>query len=273
MQLRTLFLASILLICNSARAEAALADLIFLMPQLLLEGLYHELASPCVLGFLWGAAGFCWLMHAITGRDIVGSVMDRGNRGSGGTFSFTSHGAFTFWAVVCSLYVVIGSFFSSSTDTLKKKNAAAMQTAAAAPAKLSGPTPLPYPHGKSDANPRGDWPSSSGLLPGTTLSAYGGTAYLMLRNPGDDALWVRLCAADFAPQCVERRQVYLKPRGHYLLERLAEGRYHLAYAEITGANRTGTTAAFRVDSKQWDGIREMMVEDSAVPTASPQDSR
>ncbi|RYF58113.1 MAG: hypothetical protein EOO29_50405 [Comamonadaceae bacterium] len=131
------------------------------------------------------------------------------------------------------------------------------------------PKVLRYPHGKHPDNPRGEWPSASGPLPGVKVDAYGGTSYLMLRNPGDDGMWVRLCVAELAPECVARREVYVAPRHQYLMERLAPGRYHLSYAQVTGGRRNGSTAAFRVDPATWDGVREMVLTELQAPADKP----
>ena len=267
---RTALLLMALLLCSpAARAEAALADLIFLLPQMLLAGLYQELARPWVWGGLWAAAGLCWVVYALTGRDVMGFFMARSSGSSARGSSFTSYGAFTFWAVICSLYVLVGSFFVGVTDAAKRSTPSANAAAPAPPPRPADTPMLRYPHGKSEANPRGEWPTTSGPLPGLRIEAHGGNAYLMLRNPGSDGLWVRLCVADLAPACIARREVYIAPRHPYLLERVGEGRYHLAFAEVTGALRSGTTAPFRVRRADWDGLREMVVDESGKPVAPP----
>ena len=59
----------------TARAEAALADLIIMMPGIILKGVYSELARPWLLAGLWGAAALFWLVRAITGRDAIGQLL------------------------------------------------------------------------------------------------------------------------------------------------------------------------------------------------------
>src|SRR3990167_3053564 len=54
-----LFIAA-LTFSATARAEASLADLIFMMPKLVLMGIYNELARPWLLAGLWGAAALFW---------------------------------------------------------------------------------------------------------------------------------------------------------------------------------------------------------------------
>lgn len=264
MILRATVLCSALVASTSARAEAALADLIFLMPSIILAGLYQELSRPWVLAALWGAAAFCWLVSVVAGRDAVGDLLDRMSHTRGPQrFQFSSYGLAAFWAALCSVYVMVGSVLVSPA-------APAAKAVAARPATTATPAPktLAYPHGAHPGNPRGEWPTASGPLPGLSMGAYGGNAYLMLRNPGQDGLWVRLCVADLAPECVARREIYLAPRSQYLMERVAPERYHLAYAQVTGGLRMGTTAAFRVDSKTWDGMREMALTDFQ-PAARP----
>lgn len=268
MTLRALVLLAALLGSAAAHAEAALADLIFLMPGIFLAGIYQELSTPWLLGSLWGAAAFCWLVHVVTGRDAVGDLLDRfHHRNSPTLFDFSSYGALTFWAVLCSLYVFVGSVFESLSQPSKK--AAGAHAHRTAPPPREAPNILTYPHGKSPANPGGTWPTTSGPLPDLKMEAFGGNSYLMLRNPGEDALWVRVCKAELAPDCMAQREVYLAPRHHYLMERLAPGRYHLAYTQVTGGRRTGSSAAFRVDPVTWDGMREMALTEFHAPAGKP----
>ena len=63
-----LFIAA-LTFSATARAEASLADLIFMMPKLVLMGIYNELARPWLLAGLWGAAILFWLVRAIVLRN------------------------------------------------------------------------------------------------------------------------------------------------------------------------------------------------------------
>lgn len=128
------------------------------------------------------------------------------------------------------------------------------QTAAAAS--------LPYPYGKSAANPQGQWPATTGPLPGQSIGVYGGGGYVMLRNTGDEALWARMCAAE-DERCTPLRDVYLAPRSAYLLERITEGRYRVAYTQITGGKLSGMSPVIRPDQKSTSG--ETLVLDDFQP--------
>lgn len=247
---------------GSVRAEAALADLIFLLPQALAVGLYWELARPWVLPVLWGIAAFCWLVYFVTGRDAVGDVMDSLQSRRSPWITFSSQGAFTFWAAACSLYVLMGWVLTGPPqDSSSPKRGPAAQ-----PAVPVAKT-LPYPFAPSEANPKAQWPSASGMLPGASVQAYYGRAYVMLRNPGDQALWVRLCRAHDEP-CLPLRHMYIAAGHHYLMERVKEGRYRLEYTQISGAMQQGMTAVLRVETDPADMYTVELA--SFTPPAQPQ---
>lgn len=254
------FLA-VLSFSTAVRAEAALADLILLMPKIILVGIYQELAQPWVLGTLWGIAALCWVAYFVTGRDAAGDVMDHIDPPSKALFNFTSYGAMTFLAIAASLYVVLG-YALSGPPPPKHGLPGQPRTGTHGPARPAPAMPLPYPHGKSAANPQGQWPTTTGPLPGTPIRAYGGGGYVMLRNTGDEALWARMCAAE-DERCTPLRQVYLAPRTAYLMERITEGRYRVAYTQITGGKRSGTSAVIRPDQKSTSG--ETLVLDDFQP--------
>jgi hypothetical protein len=242
-------LAALLLLCTSARAEAALADLIFLLPQMILAGIYYELARPWVLGSIWAIAALCWMAFFITGRDAVGDLMDRFGSSGNGWFNPTTHGAMGFLAVASLLYVLLGYMVWGAPPPERGMPGHGQPAARAqASAKPLPPKPLPYPYGKSAANPQGQWPTTTGPLPDASLRAYGGGGYVMLRNPGDDALWARLCPAD-EERCTPVRQIYLAPRSAYLLERITDGRYRVVYTQVTGSNLSGSSPVFRPDQQ------------------------
>ena len=255
----TLAFISALVFCASARAEAALADLTFMMPQLILVGLYEELSRPWVLGALWGITALSWAVYFVTGRDVVGDVMVRLSGSRNSRSDGTSPIGTTALAIAVSLYVVLGYALSGPLSQGKPGQHRAgtkgtAQTAAAAS--------LPYPYGKSAANPQGQWPATTGPLPGQSIGVYGGGGYVMLRNTGDEALWARMCAAE-DERCTPLRDVYLAPRSAYLLERITEGRYRVAYTQITGGKLSGMSPVIRPDQKSTSG--ETLVLDDFQP--------
>ncbi len=250
-----------LIVSTSARAEAALADLIFLMPQIILAGIYKELARPWVLGTLWGIAALCWVAYFVTGRDAVGEVMDSINPPRNSWFNSTSYGAMTLLAIAASLYVLLGYALSGMTQPNPGKPGQP-RNEAQEPARAAAMAPLPYPHGESAANPQGQWPATTGPLHGESIRAYGGGGYVMLRNTGDEALWARMCAAE-DERCTPLRQIYLAPRTAYLLERITEGSYRVIYTQITGNQLTGTSPVIRPDQKSTSG--ETLVLDDFQP--------
>lgn len=239
----TAFIAA-LTFSDATRAEAALTDLILLIPKIILMGLYQELARPWVLGTIWGIAALCWVAYFVTGRDAVGDLMDRFSRPGKSLFNPTTYGAMGFVAVASLVYVLIGYAVWGSPPE-RRESPAYQHNATRQPAKPRVKHTLPYPYGKSPRNARGEWPSSSDTLPDQPYLAYGGSAILLLRNPGDEGLWARLCAADADP-CVPLRQIYLEPRHGYSTERLDAGRYRVIYTQTSGKNLSGSSAAFHL---------------------------
>lgn len=257
---RTLLLAIALLLQSTvAHAEAALAELILMMPAILIKGLYVELARPWVIAGLWTAAFVCWLLARSAGRDVVGGWLERSSDRDGGRFSMTSYGLLAFFASAALLLLLLGMVLWGPPQDVKKKPGQQFRVA---------PTPgkaaprlkhtLPYPYGKSPHNSAGTWPTSSGSLPGQPYLAYGGPNHFMLRNPGDEALWVRVCAADANP-CVPLRQVFLRPRDSYRVERLNGGDYRLEYTQTTGRNLSGTREGVAVadQASHWTNTYEL----------------
>ena len=102
-----LFIAA-LTFSATARAEASLADLIFMMPKLVLMGIYNELARPGLLAGLWGAAALFWLVRAITGRDAVGELLDTFTYPRKPWINTSSYGAMALLAMATLLYVLVG---------------------------------------------------------------------------------------------------------------------------------------------------------------------
>lgn len=102
-----LFIAA-LTFSATARAEASLADLIFMMPKLVLMGIYNELARPWLLAGLWGAAALFWLVRAITGRDAVGELLDTFTYPRKPWINTSSYGAMALLAMATLLYVLVG---------------------------------------------------------------------------------------------------------------------------------------------------------------------
>ena len=92
----------------TVRAEAALADLIIMMPGIILKGVYSELARPWLLAGLWGAAALFWLVRAITGRDAIGQLLDVFAQPSRPWLKTTSYGGMALLASATLLYVLVG---------------------------------------------------------------------------------------------------------------------------------------------------------------------
>lgn len=241
---RTILTAAVLVLpSTSARAEAALADLLLMMPAILLKGLYDELARPWLLAAFWAGALLCWLVYAKTGRDVVGDWLDRLSSVRRPLIHTTSYGTLGFFAVASLLYVIVG--YALWGPPQRNDRPAYQHTATRQPAKPAVGHTLPYPYGKSPGNPKGTWPTTSGNLDNQPYLAHGGGGLFTLRNPGDEGLWVRLCAADAQP-CTPLRQVYLLPRSGFTVDRISAGAYRLEYTRTSGQNLSGSLEGIQI---------------------------
>ena len=253
------------LIPGAAQAEAALADLLFLLPQAVLTGIYWELSRPWVLPTLWGMAALCWALYRVTGHDVAGYLLDWLRPHGRSWIDVSSHGACTLLASLCSIYVMAGwAMAGPPRDPAGPRHRTAAQAPAPAP-------PLPYPIAATAAYPNARWPTSSGMLPGSQLLAYGGRASVILHNPGDEPLWARLCSADL-DVCHPMRQAYITARHHYLIERVREGRYRVEYTQVTGRQLSGVTPLLRVEQNPGDTYRldlSAFAPAPAEPSAQP----
>ncbi len=264
----TITFIAALTLSSAARAEAALADLIFLMPKIILVGIYYEVSRPWVLGCLWGAALLCWMVHAVTGRDAVGDLLDILGNSRRPLFNVTSYGAFAFWAAACTLVTLVGYAVLGAPQRSKSAHTGRPAHAKPQPNPLDlAPKVLPYPYRPSPGNPRGEWPVATGALPDQPMLEYRGKAYLRLSNPGNDALWARLCRAEDEP-CRPVRQALVSPRHSYLVERVAEGRYRVLYTQVTGSLLSGSTPAFRVQKDPAD-LETLALTDFVAPPGPP----
>lgn len=231
----------------TARAESTLADLILVMPKLILMGIYNELARPWLLAGLWGAAVLFWLLRAITGKDVIGKLLDLYPYQRNPWIKTTSYGAMALLATVTLVYVLLGYAIWGAPQRYKEPN---YQHSAATSVKVPVVKhTLPYPHGRSPDNRQGEWPKSSGRLLDQPYLAAGGFSLISLSNPSDEGLWVRLCAADANP-CAPLRQAYLAPRKGYTLDRVEEGIYRVMFTQTSGKNLSGTISAFRVTGER-----------------------
>lgn len=237
----------------TVRAEAALADLIIMMPGIILKGVYSELARPWLLAGLWGAAALFWLVRAITGRDAIGQLLDVFAQPSRPWLKTTSYGGMALLASATLLYVLVGYAVWGAPQRYEAPHSPRHATRSSA--KPIVKHTLPYPYGGSPGNRRGEWPNGNGRLENQPYLAANGDTLLTVQNHSDEGLWVRLCAADSDP-CVALRQVYLAPRGGYTLDRLEEGHYRLIYIQTSGQNLSGSSRVFRLtgDRRDWQNF-------------------
>lgn len=233
-----------------------------MMPKLVLMGIYNELARPWLLVGLWGAAASFWLVRVVTGRDTVGALLNLYPYQRNPWIKTTSYGAMAVLASAALLFVLVGYAVWGAPRRYEAPSYPhhAEQSAKKPTVKHT----LPYPYGKSPDNRQGEWPKSSNRLPGQPYLASGGYTLISLSNPGDEGLWVRMCAADANP-CSPLRQVYLAPRDGYTLDRVEEGRYRLMFTQTSGKNLSGSIEAFQVTGERMGSVNLILKEFDTKP--------
>lgn len=249
---------TVLLFCPQAHAEAALGELVFMLPKLLLMGVYYEVAQPRTLAIIWSVTALAWMLYLLTGRDVVDEWLSRLP-----TEDETRH-----WMSIhafCTL-VAIGSLAITMVGYVlwgpPPKSSVRTPAHAVIPTKTERPqahNTLPYPYGKSPSNPKGQWPTSTESLPGQPWGASGGVGMVLLRNPTPEGLWARVCTAGAEP-CDLLRQIYLAPQSGLTLERVTPGTYTVEYTETSGAQRSGRSEPFRVGTNPIDNTTLVLSE-------------
>lgn len=233
-----------------AHAEAALGELVFMLPKLLLMGVYYEVAQPATLAIIWSATALAWMLYLLTGRDLVDEWLSRLPTEDETRHWMSIHAFCTLVAIGSLVITLLGYALWGPPP----KPSARMPTHAATPTKTERRQvqhTLPYPYGKSPSNPQGRWPTSTGSLPDQPWAAMGGAGLMLLRNPTPEGLWVRLCTAGAQP-CDLLRQIYLAPQSGDTLERVAPGAYTVEYTETSGAQRSGRSQPFKVGNNPID---------------------
>ena len=242
----------------SAHADAALGELVFMLSKLLLMGVYYEVAQPTTLAIIWSVTALAWMLYLITGRDLVDEWLSRLPTEDETRYWMSIHAFCTLVAIGSLVITMVGYALWGPSP----KPSARTPAPAALPSKTErhqAHHTLPYPYGKSPSNPKGQWPTSSGSLPGQPWGASGGVGLVLLRNPTPEGLWARLCTAGAEP-CDLLRQLYLAPQSGETLERVTPGTYTVEYTETSGAQRSGRSEPFRVGTNPIDNTTLVLSE-------------
>lgn len=251
-------LCTALIFSPQAHAEAALGELVFMLPKLLLMGVYYEVAQPRTLAIIWSVTALAWMLYLLTGRDVVDEWLSRLPTEDETRHWMSIHAFCTIVAIGSLAITMVGYALWGPPP----------KPAARIPAHVVTPTKterrqvhhtLPYPYGKSPSNPKGQWPKSSGSLPDQPWGASSGAGLVLPRNPTPEGLWARLCTVGAEP-CDLLRQVYLAPQSGETLERVTPGTYTVEYTETSGAQRSGRSEPFRVGTNPIDNTTLVLSE-------------
>ena len=202
-------LCAVLAFSPQAHAEAALGELVFMLPKLLLMGVYYEVAQPKTLAIIWSVTALAWMLYLLTGRDVVDEWLSRLPT-EDETRHWMSIHAFCTLVAIGSLVITMVGYVLWGPPPKPSVGTRAQAVTHTKTERPQAHNTLPYPYGKSPSNPKGQWPTSTGGLPDQPWGAWGGVGVVLVRNPTPEGLWARVCTAGVEP-CDLLRQIYLAP--------------------------------------------------------------
>ena len=241
-----LYVAIGLAFSTSASADPQLADLLFLLPKILLLAafIYAVKALPWVLLALAVGAALRWKL----GYDVSIPVIN-GRRNRLERLGLLEVSRWLLYLILPIL--LIGTLF---VDPIIQRNAwfGAPKVAApsAPPASVPAevlvkiPTRLRNPMG-------GEWPKNSGLITGMVGNFALGGALEIDNRAGLSAVYVKLCAA--SGRCVGVRNAYVRAGERFRVDAIeAAQNYHIRYAEVQADDglRWGKSAAFAIETER-----------------------
>lgn len=231
---------------NSAKADPQLADLLFLLPKIVVVAafVYAVKALPWVLLALLVGALWRWKFGADLSIPVLNSRRSRVERL--GLLEVSR------WLLYLILPILLlGTLF---VDPIIQRNAwfgapkvatpNAPPPSAVAPQLAKVPTHLRNPMG-------GDWPKNSGLITGMVGNFAVGGALEIDNRAGLSAVYVKLCAS--GGRCVGVRNAYVRAGERFRVDGIdAGGNYHIRYAEVQADDglRWGKSAVFRIESER-----------------------
>lgn len=211
----------------NACAEAALAELILLLPQIFIVGVYLQIKQ-----FFWLIAALLvisWILYSMTSysRDH-----DGGSRNPllDSLAQLYLHRFMTRVSIVAVLWLVL-------THMMFKQETLDSLTADVAPKKTrqqknQQPVPLPVQKPPGLVNPFGGaWPDRMGYLAGAPLGASNGKTSIVISNSlAPSAVYVKLCYYGESA-CQGIRHAYIGARWQFRMENVTPGEYELRYRE------------------------------------------
>jgi hypothetical protein len=212
----------------NAHAEAALADLIFLLPQIFIIGVYLQIKQ-----FFWLMAALLaisWLLYAMISysRDHDGGSRDPLLNSLA---QLSLHRFMTGVSIVAVLWLGLTHmmFKQETLDSLTAADTALQKTRQQ---KNQQPEPLPVQEPPGLVNPFGGaWPDRMGYLAGAPLGASNGKTSIVISNSlAPSAVYVKLCYYGEVA-CKGIRHAYIGARWQFRMENVTPGEYELRYRE------------------------------------------
>ncbi len=257
--LRIFIFTSILTFAPLARAEAALFDLVFMLPAVMARSFYEWL-----LEYYWWFFGFTalvWVWRVFIGNDPLAWLFGTDTRdglldflypNSRGERIQSPHVWLLVLLILATLYLFVGSAFIGFGNERERKAAAEKYLntprpyppeAAAKPIGSAKPilpiqqqlsVPTFAVHLDRPENPANSpWPKQSGYLLPPQAAQLIGSANITLHADGGSPIYVKLCATANA-DCQVVRHIFAMPRTKFTLDNVPDGTYSLRSIEIIG---------------------------------------
>ncbi len=242
-----------------ARAEAALFDLVFMLPAIIARGFYDWL-----LKYYWwffGITALVWLWRVSIGNNPLAWLFGSDERdgllnflypNSRGERIESPHVWLLVLLILATLYIFIGSAFIGFSNERDRKIAAEKYlntprpqppNTAANPIAPTKPV-LPIEQQMSVAafavnldppeNPANSaWPKQSGYLMPPQAEQLNGSANITIHTSSNSPIYIKLCATA-SPDCQVVRHIFIMPQTKFTLNNIPDGTYSLRSIEING---------------------------------------
>jgi hypothetical protein len=254
---RIFIFASALMFSQHARAEAALFDLVFMLPAIIARGFYDWL-----LKYYWwffGITALVWLWRVFIGSNPLGWLF--GNDEHDGLLGFlyphyrderiqSPHVWLLVLFILATLYIFMGSAFIGFGNERERKIAA--EKTLNTPTQQQPPQPpatpikqvltaekkipiIPFAANLDPpVNPANSpWPKQSGYLLPPQAEQLNGSTNITLHANSDSPIYIKLCATA-SDSCQAVRHIFAMPQTKFTLNNIPDGIYSLRTIEING---------------------------------------
>jgi hypothetical protein len=249
--LRIITLASTLAYATDASAEAALGDLIFMLPTILAVGFYDWLVK--IYWWLFGATAVTWAWYLLDlpnpfgwlfGKEKSDGLLTHIYPGNRGKRVESPHIFLLIFCIFATLYIAVGSAFIGFHSERTRKIAAEKtlnspkEKSPPIPEKplFNAPTRLPVRAFDVNTIPPENpankaWPKESSYLISLSADQQNGTGTIAIAGGKDTPIYIKLCAtAD--ENCQAVRHIFKRPGETFVLNNIPDGIYSLRYIEI-----------------------------------------